>query len=118
MRTTMNRTHAKSCGRNQLRSFATRSPDQLGCSVTVPALCQNGGNPAVMSNVNLEPGIPADPSGSEEESSFADILSTFEQQHRDASGRETVTGTIVSVGPEALLVDIGRKIEGSFPIPS
>lgn len=52
----------------------------------------------------------------EDESSFAELLSTFERQHAGGIVGETVTGTIVSVGPEAILVDIGRKIEGSLPL--
>jgi small subunit ribosomal protein S1 len=69
-----------------------------------------------MSNVNLEPIVPADDAAVPEDGSFAEILSSFEQQHADERGGETVTGTIVSVGPEAILVDVGRKIEGSLAI--
>jgi len=59
---------------------------------------------------------PDESVSSGEESSFAEMLSDFEQQHADEEGRETVTGTVVSVGPENLLIDIGRKIEGSLPL--
>lgn len=63
-----------------------------------------------MSNVDFDPPrAEAQP----EDSSFAEMLSSFEQQH--APG-EAVSGTIVSVGPEAILVDIGRKTEGSLPL--
>src|SRR5580692_8222062 len=44
------------------------------------------------------------------DSSFGDILSEFEQTHR--SGGETVEGKIVSVTPDAVFVDIGRKMDG------
>ncbi len=44
------------------------------------------------------------------DNSFADILSQFEQSHR--SGGETVEGTVVSVTPDAVFVDIGRKTDG------
>jgi small subunit ribosomal protein S1 len=47
------------------------------------------------------------------DSSFGDILSEFEQSHR--SGGETVEGTVVSVTPDAVIVDIGRKMEGTLP---
>ncbi|MFL6448253.1 MAG: 30S ribosomal protein S1 [Bryobacteraceae bacterium] len=68
-----------------------------------------------MSNENLDPALTADASERQEESSFAEILSSFEQQqHSESGGGETVSGTIVSVGPDSLLVDIGRKIEGSL----
>lgn len=65
-----------------------------------------------MSNVNLDPLAPV---ASQEEPSFGELLSSFEQQHADERGSETVTGTVVSVGADAILVDIGRKIEGSLP---
>lgn len=68
-----------------------------------------------MSNVNSDPILPAeDP---REESSFAELLSNFEQQHADGPNPETVTGTVVSVGSETVLIDVGRKIEGSLPLP-
>src|ERR1700685_1073108 len=69
-----------------------------------------------MSNVNLEPLVPADDAISRQDASFAEILSSFEQQHADERGSETVPGTIVSVKPETILIDIGRKIEGSLAI--
>jgi small subunit ribosomal protein S1 len=66
-----------------------------------------------MSNVNLDPSdTPAPP----EESSFADMLSNFDRQHADGNKGDAVTGTVVSVGAEVILVDIGRKIEGSLPV--
>ncbi len=69
-----------------------------------------------MSNVNSEPSVAPETSSSQEDSTFAEMLSTFEQQHADGSNGETVTGTIVSLGPDAILVNIGRKIEGSLPL--
>ncbi|MBZ5605493.1 MAG: S1 RNA-binding domain-containing protein [Acidobacteriia bacterium] len=44
------------------------------------------------------------------DSSFGDILTQFEQAHR--SGGETLEGTVVSVTPEAVFVDLGRKMDG------
>lgn len=67
-----------------------------------------------MSNSNSDSSLPAD--DPREESSFAELLSNFEQQHADGPSPETVTGTVVSVGPEAILIDVGRKIEGSLPV--
>ncbi len=50
---------------------------------------------------------------SQAEASFGDILSQFEQEHRaETSGTETVQGTVVSLTPETIVVDIGRKSEG------
>jgi small subunit ribosomal protein S1 len=45
---------------------------------------------------------------SEENAEFAELLSNFERQPGG--------GTIVSIGPEAIVVDIGRKIEGILPL--
>src|SRR6266849_7949765 len=47
------------------------------------------------------------------DASFGDILSEFEQAHH-ASG-ETLQGTVVSVMPDAVFVDIGRKMDGVLP---
>jgi small subunit ribosomal protein S1 len=66
-----------------------------------------------MSNPDFDPLVPAQ-DASQEESTFAEMLSSFEQQHAEGRNSETVTGTIVSVGAEALLVDVGRKMEGSL----
>ncbi len=60
-----------------------------------------------MSNVEFNP------SGPREDATFAEMLLSFEQQH--AAG-ETVSGTIVSVGPETILIDVGRKTEGSLAL--
>lgn len=69
-----------------------------------------------MSNANPDPILPANESSSPEESTFADLLMSFEQQHADGANQESVTGTVVSVGPEVILIDVGRKIEGSLPV--
>src|SRR5579871_5643570 len=44
------------------------------------------------------------------ETSFGDLLSEFEQSHH--SRGETLEGTVVSVTPEAVFVDLGRKMDG------
>ena len=49
------------------------------------------------------------------EASFGDILSQFEQTHHSDEAPGTVEGTVVSVTPEAVFVDIGRKSEGVLP---
>jgi small subunit ribosomal protein S1 len=68
-----------------------------------------------MTNVNSDPSVPTD-NPSEEEFSFADMLSNFDRQHADGNRGDSVTGTVVSVGTEVILVDVGRKIEGSLPL--
>jgi len=47
------------------------------------------------------------------DSSFGDILSEFEQSHQTRG--ETVEGTVVSVTPETVFVDLGRKMDGLLP---
>lgn len=44
------------------------------------------------------------------ETSFGDILSEFEHAHHH--GGEAVEGTVVAVTPDAVFVDIGRKMDG------
>lgn len=50
-----------------------------------------------------------------DDNSFGDILSQFEQQHH-VDGKETIEGTVVSISPETVFVDIGRKMDGVLPI--
>lgn len=69
-----------------------------------------------MSNIHTDPRVPVDEETQPPDSGFAEILSDFEQQHADGKTGETIQGTVVSVGPEVILVDIGRKTEGSLSI--
>lgn len=69
-----------------------------------------------MSNVHTDPRVPADEETQAPDSGFAAILSDFEQRHAEVKPGETVAGTIVSVTPDYVLVDIGRKIEGAIPV--
>jgi len=51
-----------------------------------------------------------------EETSFAELLAEFERRRpADAQPGEVLEGTVVSVGEEGVLVDIGRKLEGILP---
>ena len=63
--------------------------------------------------------LPADPSpsvsGNSEEISFEDLLTEFEQQHRDLKHGESLQGTVIAVNQDSVLVDIGRKTEGVLP---
>jgi len=47
------------------------------------------------------------------ESSFGEILSQFEQQHRH---NEHLEGRVVTISDDAIIIDIGRKTEGRLPI--
>ena len=66
--------------------------------------------------VEAEPASLEAPLEAAQESSFGDILSQFEQEHRSERGSaQTVQGIVVSVNPEAVVLDIGRKMEGIVP---
>src|ERR1043166_2078733 len=47
------------------------------------------------------------------EGSFGEILSEFEQAHHTEGQR--VEGTVLSVTPELVFIDIGRKMDGVLP---
>ena len=47
--------------------------------------------------------------------SFAEILSEFEQSQR-ARSEEGLSGSVVSISPESIFVDIGRKVDGVLPV--
>ncbi len=61
------------------------------------------------------PATSGDAIATSDENSFGDILSEFEQQHT-RSNRESLEGTVVSISPESVFVDIGRKMEGVLPL--
>jgi small subunit ribosomal protein S1 len=44
--------------------------------------------------------------------SFGDVLRQFEQEHQAAGGNAALSGTIVSVSDDTIVVDVGRKMEG------
>src|ERR1700693_5162450 len=50
--------------------------------------------------------------------SFGDILSQYEQSHshRAADGERGLTGTVVAISGESVLLDIGYKTEGIIPL--
>ena len=60
----------------------------------------------------LSPGAEIAPA---DDASFESILSQFEREHSAAEG-QTLRGTVVSVTPEAVFVDIGRKMDGVLPV--
>ncbi len=60
---------------------------------------------------------------STDEESFADILNQFERGHsqpvknrEESAGGGTIDGTVISVSPLGVFVDIGRKLEGILPL--
>lgn len=48
------------------------------------------------------------------DASFGEILSRFEQTHHSGGG--TLEGTVASVTPDGVFVDIGRKMDGVLPV--
>ncbi len=50
------------------------------------------------------------------DNSFGDILSEFEQTHHGSRNNEALEGTVVSISPESVFVDIGRKVDGVLPV--
>jgi small subunit ribosomal protein S1 len=64
-----------------------------------------------------QPNVPDSPEASTlsggADTSFGDILTQFEQTHH--AGGERVEGTVVSVTPDGVFVDIGRKMDGMLP---
>src|ERR1039457_5802496 len=66
-------------------------------------------NPRNLATPEEGPAAPAD------ENSFGDILQQFEQEHH-TNGREAIQGTVVSITPETVFVDIGRKMDGTLPV--
>ncbi len=65
---------------------------------------------------NLTPPVtsPDATAAPSEETSFADMLTQFEQEHHP-DVTQTLDGTVVSVTPESIFVDIGRKMDGVLP---
>src|SRR5690349_4541096 len=60
-----------------------------------------------------QPNAPDSPEASPADTSFGDLLNQFEQAHH--AGGERLEGTVVSVTPEGVFVDIGRKMDGMLP---
>ena len=58
------------------------------------------------------------PATSEQGENFADILSQYEKSHthKPQAGGQGLTGTVVAIAPEHVVIDIGQKIEGVMPV--
>jgi small subunit ribosomal protein S1 len=58
------------------------------------------------------------PATAERGENFADILSQYEQSHahKPESGGQGLTGKVVAVSPEQVVIDIGQKTEGVMPL--
>ncbi len=71
---------------------------------------ENPTSPAIPESLATSPDAPA------EDNSFGDILSEFEQTHHGRRNNEALDGTVVSISPESVFVDIGRKVDGVLPV--
>jgi small subunit ribosomal protein S1 len=69
-----------------------------------------------MSYSNPHHFVASDEEAATQDTSFAELLSDFEQQRPEGHGTETVQGVIVSANAETILIDIGRKTEGVLPV--
>lgn len=96
------------------------SRNRLDAIPTAP-LCQNRSNAAFMENLTSPAPSAAPAAASPDqaapsgENSFAEILSEFEQQHHGPARGQATQGTVVSITPDSVFVDIGRKIDGILP---
>jgi len=73
---------------------------------------ENPTSPANPEALATSPDAPAAPA----DNSFGDILSQFEQSRRGGRRNEGLEGTVVSISPESVFVDIGRKVDGVLPV--
>jgi len=86
-------------------------------------LCHNGStrtffmeNPISTATLQGSASSPDDQAATNNESSFADILSEFEQQHHGPKPGQAIPGNVVSITADEVFVDIGRKIDGVIPV--
>lgn len=77
---------------------------------------QNPTSPEVPEALATSLHAPDDaPENAPVDNSFAEILSEFEQSHH-ARSSDRLEGTVVSISPESVFVDIGRKVDGVLPV--
>jgi small subunit ribosomal protein S1 len=81
---------------------------------------ENPTSPAIPESLATPPDAADAPP---EDNSFGDILSEFEQtkhgsgrQQRGQRSNEGLEGRVVSISPESIFVDIGRKVDGVLPV--
>jgi small subunit ribosomal protein S1 len=74
---------------------------------------QNPTSPAIPEALAASADMTDAPS---QDNSFGDILSEFEQSQRGGRSNQGFQGTVVSISPESVFVDIGRKVDGILPV--
>lgn len=90
------------------------SPEALATSANAPESAPASHSPAPGHAGSTAVAIDED--NPPVDNSFADILSEFEQTQRATRRSEALEGTVVSISPESIFVDIGRKVDGVLPI--
>ncbi len=78
-----------------------------------PTFMENPTSPALPESLATSPNTSA---AQADNNSFGDILSEFEQTHHGQRNREALDGTVVSISPESVFVDVGRKMDGVLPV--
>src|SRR5277367_4532243 len=73
---------------------------------------------ATMSNSLLPESHPIPDSAVENNESFGELLSQFEQSHshKTEDGTKQREGTVIAISPDFVFLDIGFKIEGVLPV--
>ncbi|HTX76111.1 MAG TPA: S1 RNA-binding domain-containing protein [Terracidiphilus sp.] len=98
----------------QLTEFTPQEPapgDALAVAPSFEVL-----NPAAVSAQSSAAADPEPEPAPEPQEDFADVLAQFEKSHRHRTeAGPTLQGTVVSLTPELVLLDIGYKIEGALP---
>jgi small subunit ribosomal protein S1 len=61
------------------------------------------------------PEARSEPPNAEDTSSFGDLLKEFEHSHAHRTDAQQLEGTVVSLLPEQVLLDVGYKVEGVLP---
>lgn len=96
------------------------SPDSSGPAASTPEPVEKSAPkapPASSAPAPAPPAVEASAEAPDEapdvNNSFGDILSEYEHSHQTRG--ETLEGTVVSVTPESIFVDIGRKTDGVLP---
>src|SRR5579862_361836 len=112
-----------SCGRticqnrvrcSTLSSYRCRTVTQWFSSKAVaPSFMENSTSPALPESLVASADDLDNP---RVDNSFGDILSQFEQTHHGKNANEALEGTVVSISPESVFVDIGRKLDGVLPV--
>ncbi len=65
-----------------------------------------------------DPSIPETPANDDSTESFDQLLSQYERSHAPSfeGGNKQLEGTVITVTPDAVLLDIGYKTEGILPL--